>query len=586
MIRTCLFFNILTDNDGVKILAQEWQYMIFIKHSSFSRINHLHGIQEVAMKKLKLVWLALFFIGIAHAQEMDLQVELMNRVSTETSRKGDLVSARIISPAAFQGSLLEGKVQESISGSKSRGESVLDIQFDMLRQGSTVTPINSRVKSVANSKGEVNVDEDGRVISRSGEKKPSRTSGLGRALGGLGGGKVERIGSAIDNAAAALFRLSSDAPNLRFDAGAKFTVAASTRSGPALASLASNRPAAAINAAPAASAPAPSAPAAAPSTSGQPNFTLVKDEFIPGDNTVFYDDFSDMGPGDAPPHFKVRGGTPDLMEGGGAKQLTLNAKGSLIPNLKSLPPNFTFETEVKFNILQGRAGFTLILLSKGKQILQWWAVAQGNTFDLVVSLRAPYQELGRKRVNLNFEQPMKLALWVQNGRMRSYVNGAKILDFNQVEMPPIDSVEFENGFLGANPSLGYRMVRFAESTPDFSQILMSSGRYIARGILFDTDKDIIKPESGPVIKLIAQALEKNPNLKLLIEGHTDSVGNADHNLDLSRRRAEAVKSVLVSQFSVDESRLSAAGLGSSKPVDSNDTPQGRSQNRRVELVKQ
>jgi len=107
-----------------------------------------------------------------------------------------------------------------------------------------------------------------------------------------------------------------------------------------------------------------------------------------------------------------------------------------------------------------------------------------------------------------------------------------------------------------------------------------------RGILFDTDSDRIKPESAPVVKMIAKGLEANPALKLLIEGHTDSTGDAGHNLDLSKRRAEALKSVLAAQFKIDASRLSTAGLGATKPVDTNDTPQGRAQNRRVELVKQ
>lgn len=274
------------------------------------------------------------------------------------------------------------------------------------------------------------------------------------------------------------------------------------------------------------------------------------------------------------------------MAGGGIRQLTAKARGSLLPNLTALPKNFTFETEIKADVPQGRAGANVIFISKGKQILHWYFTAQEKNFDLAISLRSPYQELGRKRVTVNFAQPIKLALWVQNGRMRSFVNGEKQLDFNQVDMPPIDSIEIANDFLGAAPALGYRMVRFAESTPDFSQVLASSGRYIARGILFDTDKDVIKPESAPVVKLIAQGLEKNPDLKLLIEGHTDSVGDAAHNLDLSKRRAEAVKAVLIGQFNVDASRLSATGLGSTKPVDSNDTPQGRAQNRRVELVKQ
>ena len=89
-----------------------------------------------------------------------------------------------------------------------------------------------------------------------------------------------------------------------------------------------------------------------------------------------------------------------------------------------------------------------------------------------------------------------------------------------------------------------------------------------------------------MIKMIARGLETNPSLKLTIGGHTDSTGNADHNLDLSRRRAESVKSILVSQFNVDASRLSTAGLGATKPIDSNDSPQGRAQNRRVEFVRQ
>src|SRR5690242_6429083 len=91
---------------------------------------------------------ALLLAGLAPAQEMELQVELLNRVGTDTSRKGDLVTARILTPAGFQGSAVEGKITESISGSQNRGQSALDIDFDMLRQGSAVTPINSRITTV------------------------------------------------------------------------------------------------------------------------------------------------------------------------------------------------------------------------------------------------------------------------------------------------------------------------------------------------------------------------------------------------------------------------------------------------------
>jgi outer membrane protein OmpA-like peptidoglycan-associated protein/curli biogenesis system outer membrane secretion channel CsgG len=327
---------------------------------------------------------------------------------------------------------------------------------------------------------------------------------------------------------------------------------------------------------------APAAPAAPP----QPEMTVLKSTFLPGEKTLFFDDFTDMSPDDAPPHFKVRGAAPQLMAAGNIRQLTAKARGSLFPNLTNLPKNFTYEAEIKVDVANGRADKNLILSSKGKEILHWWLSVHQKETDLIVSLRAPYQELGRKRVAVDASQPIKLALWVQNGRMRSFVNGEKQLDFNQVDMPPIDKIEIVNAFMGNEASLGYRMVRFAESTPDFSQVISSSGRYVTYGIKFDTDSDRLKPESAPVIQSIARGLETNPNLRLLIEGHTDSVGNADHNLDLSRRRAEAVKTVLVTQFKVDPARLEAAGLGASKPIASNDTPQGRSQNRRVELVKQ
>jgi outer membrane protein OmpA-like peptidoglycan-associated protein len=177
-----------------------------------------------------------------------------------------------------------------------------------------------------------------------------------------------------------------------------------------------------------------------------------------------------------------------------------------------------------------------------------------------------------------------MALWVQNGRVRLYINGNRVLDANQVKLPPLKGVE-DSMWTGVK-FVGYRFVRFTESTPDFSQVISSTGRYVTHGILFDTDSDRIKTESAAVIKSIARGLETNPSLKLEIDGHTDSTGNADHNLELSGRRAEAVKAVLVSQFGVDAARLTTCGEGATQPIDSNDTPQGRAQNRRVEFVRQ
>lgn len=104
------------------------------------------------------------------------------------------------------------------------------------------------------------------------------------------------------------------------------------------------------------------------------------------------------------------------------------------------------------------------------------------------------------------------------------------------------------------------------------------------GILFDFNSAAIRGESRPVMEEVAQVLEKNPEWQLTIEGHTDSVGSGDFNLQLSRERATSVREYLV-DLGIDASRLETEGYGETQPVADNATELGRSQNRRVELVR-
>ena len=102
--------------------------------------------------------------------------------------------------------------------------------------------------------------------------------------------------------------------------------------------------------------------------------------------------------------------------------------------------------------------------------------------------------------------------------------------------------------------------------------------------LFDTDKAMLKPESRPTLDQIAKLLTGQPQLNVFIVGHTDSQGAYDYNLDLSRRRAEAVAAELVKNFRIAQARLRTAGVGFLAPVGSNASDSGRALNRRVELV--
>jgi len=123
------------------------------------------------------------------------------------------------------------------------------------------------------------------------------------------------------------------------------------------------------------------------------------------------------------------------------------------------------------------------------------------------------------------------------------------------------------------------------TTPKIAKTLAVKKRVAVYGIYFDFASATLRPESAPVLLEIAQALRANPSWKLTIEGHTDNVGGAAYNLDLSRRRAQSVKDALVTRYHINAQRLSTIGYGFSRPKASNDTPQGRALNRRVELVR-
>ncbi len=117
------------------------------------------------------------------------------------------------------------------------------------------------------------------------------------------------------------------------------------------------------------------------------------------------------------------------------------------------------------------------------------------------------------------------------------------------------------------------------------QDIESTGKVSIYGVYFDTDSAEIKSESEPTVEKIAKVLNNNPSLNIYIVGHTDSTGEFDYNMDLSQKRAEALVDKLVQEYDINRNRLEPAGVGPLAPKASNKTEDGRSKNRRVELVK-
>jgi outer membrane protein OmpA-like peptidoglycan-associated protein len=115
--------------------------------------------------------------------------------------------------------------------------------------------------------------------------------------------------------------------------------------------------------------------------------------------------------------------------------------------------------------------------------------------------------------------------------------------------------------------------------------LLTEGKLISYGIYFDSGKDIVKPESYGSVKEIAAVLKENPEVKIMIVGHTDSDGNDAMNLDLSKRRAANVKNYLVKEFGIGAERISTDGMGETQPLVPNSSVENKAKNRRVEFIK-
>ncbi|NBB84989.1 MAG: OmpA family protein, partial [Bacteroidetes bacterium] len=153
-------------------------------------------------------------------------------------------------------------------------------------------------------------------------------------------------------------------------------------------------------------------------------------------------------------------------------------------------------------------------------------------------------------------------------------------------LPRSNVVWFENTYIANDEHPLYvGDIRIAAGGRDLYGALEKEGRVAVRDILFDTGSAQLRSSSSEVLAQIGQMLQAHPDLRLRIEGHTDSQGADATNRHLSQRRAEAVMQVLVDEYGIDAARLNAVGRGEAEPVAANDTTDGRQQNRRVELVR-
>jgi outer membrane protein OmpA-like peptidoglycan-associated protein len=172
-----------------------------------------------------------------------------------------------------------------------------------------------------------------------------------------------------------------------------------------------------------------------------------------------------------------------------------------------------------------------------------------------------------------------IAIYVRKNIGKAYIDQYRVVATNTLPVGAT-KVNIKSDRYG----IKIKNFRLAAGGDDKYNKIVTDGKFITHGILFDVNQSTIKPESMGALNEIAKLMKAHTDLRFEIDGHTDSDGSADGNMKLSQQRAEAVKERLV-KMGIDEARLTAKGFGATKPIDKNDSAEGKANNRRVEFVK-
>lgn len=327
-----------------------------------------------------------------------------------------------------------------------------------------------------------------------------------------------------------------------------------------------------------------------------PGKAWSKYNFVPGDEIIFEDDLSKEENGEFPSRWDLVSGNAENASLDGVNIIRMDHRSIIAPLIDRddyLPEVFTFEFDAFFNDTYSHWQEYIVRFYPGNDTQKVYG-QDVVIFPLYINKNGARIISRVKKEDKRFENQgpqgpdgtsgwKHIAISYNQRALKVFIDEERILNIPNIELDPT-SVSIQIDDNQKDHILAIKNIRIAEGGKKLYDRLVADGKFVTRGILFDVNKSSLRPESMGVINEIAAMMKEHSDLKLSIEGHTDSDGEDSHNLKLSEERALAVKEALAG-LGIDSARMQHKGHGETVPVAENNSPEGKANNRRVEFVK-
>jgi len=320
----------------------------------------------------------------------------------------------------------------------------------------------------------------------------------------------------------------------------------------------------------------------------KPTVVWNKFDFIPGDTVLFEDGPSiNEENGEFPSRWDLHKGNAELGNVDGKNVIMFLDGGYIVPYLKNsnedyLPEIFTIEFDIYFK--EKSPGRYWLHFSDHKNQRKLYPPLEIYVNGIEIG-NSNKRYPGTEDLNWNTNKQGKwrhISVAFTKGKLKAYMDDTRLINIPHFEDEPT-GITFQAENNSVNEKY-LKNIRVAKGGVKYYDRVLSEGKIIVNGIKFDINKASLKPESmGPINKIFS-LLQKQTDLKFSVEGHTDSDGQDESNMTLSKARGKTVMNKLIA-MGISADRLKSTGFGESKPIDNNTTPEGKANNRRVEFVK-